>query len=178
MIAAASAPRSDTLRSDATPAQVETPAGSLPTGASPNATQPAPFTAGKDESNSGDSGLPSNSETGLGIYLRCSPPPTFSVDHKNPVVVSYVSLRGTEWSVKHVFANGVEVERAKQYGLHDVSTPTVSAWEGTLINRPQLKMKGQLSKFDGKFIYVETLYDANKNGDKVAAFDFNCERMQ
>lgn len=109
------------------------------------------------------------------IDLRCTPPPMFSGNAKDKVVVSYVSVQGFNWRVRHVFASGSTVDRAVQYGLHDASTPETIAWQGTLIHRPQLKMRGEIVKTDGDFTYRETIYDANKGGAIVMDANFNCQ---
>ncbi len=94
---------------------------------------------------------PATAANETAIDLRCTPPPAFSGNAKNAVVASYVSVHGTYWRVRHVFASGSTVDRVTQYELHDVSAPDRIAWEGTLIHRPQLKMRGEIIQSKGTF---------------------------
>jgi hypothetical protein len=109
------------------------------------------------------------------IDLHCTPPPTFGGNAKDAVVVSYVSVQGSRLRVKHVFASGLTVDRGVQYGLHDASTPNLIAWEGYLIQRPQLKMRGEIVNSNGDFSYREQSYDAKRGGAIVVDTNFNCQ---
>jgi hypothetical protein len=121
---------------------------------------------------------PIPNESSPALTLQCTPPSTFSGNERDPVVLSYVSVHGTDWQVRHVRRSGAVLDRATQYGLHDASTPGVRIWEGTLLLRSQLKMTGQIKESAGNYVYVESLYDAKKKGEKVAEFSSSCRLSQ
>jgi hypothetical protein len=109
------------------------------------------------------------------IDLRCTPPPMFGGNAKDAVVESYVSVQGSRWMVKHVLASGLSVDRGMQYGLHEASTPNLIAWEGNLIQKPQLKMRGEIVNINGVFSYREQLYDVKRGDTIVVDTKFNCQ---
>jgi hypothetical protein len=116
----------------------------------------------------------SRAETSL--VLDCKPDPVSGARDKDPIVSVAVSVNGLKWRATHLAASGKRYERAEQYGLHDASDQNAPArtWQGTLINRPFLKMVGQIQRAGDNFTYVETLYDARKSGAKTMELKFSC----
>jgi hypothetical protein len=95
------------------------------------------------------------------LSLQCTPQ---SADTKDPIVSVLVSVHGLDWQVVHIAASGTRFERNVQYRIHGVpnSYPT---WVGFNIKRQNLKMIGRLfGGSNGPFTYVETIYDANRDG--------------
>jgi len=109
------------------------------------------------------------------LALNCKPDLAPDARDKDPVVSVAVSVNGFKWRVTHLAASGKRYERA-EYDLHDVPDQGTWAriWRGTSINRPYLKMVGQIIGAGNNSTYVESLYDARKNGARVLELKFSC----
>jgi hypothetical protein len=111
------------------------------------------------------------------LSLQCTPQLAPSPRAKDPIVSIDVTVQEQNWQVVHVAASGARYERAAQYWLRDISSRTSIAWEGTLVTRPQLKMRGEVIGRDGNFLYRETIYDANKGGAKTMETTSICQSI-
>ena len=111
-----------------------------------------------------------SAETALSLDCK----PDLEESTKDGIVAISVAVRGRDWSISHIAASGVRYERANQYSLRDASNAGVLSWEGTKLNRPYLKMVGQISGSGTQFAYIESIYDTRKVETKTTELRASC----
>ena len=121
---------------------------------------------------------PMRAATTQPVDLSCAPLPDRNPTPRDPIVSIRVTENDGLWKVVLASANGNKYYRAKQYNIRDISAPDVPSWSGTLLTNSAIKMVGAVYWEDGAFRYVESLFDANQGGDRIAQYSAFCAIWQ
>ena len=115
--------------------------------------------------------------TTFNIDLECSGfKQTLGDAGHNPPVSARVLLNSAGWTVRYTLANGDNVDRSKQYAMHDQTSASLTGWTGWGIDgkRADLGMVGRILRrnADGHALYTENLYD--RSNKLLASNEIDC----
>ena len=115
--------------------------------------------------------------TTFNIDLECSGfKQTLGDAGHNPPVSARVLLNSAGWTVRYTLANGDNVDRSKQYVMHDQTSASLTGWTGWGIDgkRADLGMVGRILRrnADGHALYTENLYD--RSNKLLASNEIDC----
>jgi hypothetical protein len=108
----------------------------------------------------------------VALTLDCKPDIQEYIRDK--IVRIVVSVQGHYWQVTDIAESGKRFERSNQYYITDTSDLYNLSWEGVLLSHQNIKMIGSILKTDGRYYYVESIYDWDKNNTKVNEFTASC----
>jgi gag-polyprotein putative aspartyl protease len=124
--------------------------------------------------------LVSISTAASAVELTCAAPRVAVGDDprdNNPVVKIEVKYSNADhaWRIFHHLRNGLVISRSEQYGIQDASNEHKTQWQGSLNRARHLYMIGEVTRAgtDG-IVYLEWLYDRNKNGQLVMHAQARC----
>jgi hypothetical protein len=109
----------------------------------------------------------------------CIPYPSVSTDHEDPIEKVEVTLRDTNWSIIHISKLGKHYDRSRQYEIIDTSgLTTFLSWQGNLVGRHNMMMKGDILDTDRGIVYSERLFDQNQAYAQIYSQSFTCKKVE
>ena len=121
---------------------------------------------------------PSRAQQASGLELACGAPRVALGDTNdtNPVVnvaIKYVRADHS-WRVFHHLRNGLVVSRSEQYAMQDASNDRKLQWQSSLNRNRSLVMIGEVRRVENGVVYMEWLYDRNRDNALVMQATAQC----